>query len=147
MIDFQQVASSALPHLELLCMELLPGGKKTGREYVCASSDGGKGRSFSVNTQTGTWADFSGTDKGGDAVSLVACVRRTNQADAARALVERGNFSPNALGSEEAHVAEQCRNARDFADSRRKFGHAERISVENVDVCHFVRLQKCKKAP
>ena len=88
-IDFQAVASSALPHLESLCMELLPGGKKVGREYVCASSDGGKGRSFSVNTQTGNWADFSGTDKGGDAVSLVACVRRTNQKDAAGWLTDR----------------------------------------------------------
>jgi len=56
----------------------------TGREYVCASADGGKGRSFSVNTQTGAWADFGGTDKGGDAVSLAACVRRCNQGEAAK---------------------------------------------------------------
>lgn len=88
-IDFQAVASSALPHMESLCMELLPGGKKTGREYVCAGPDGGKGRSFSVNTQTGAWGEFSGNDKGGDAVSLVACIRQTNQAEAAKWLTDR----------------------------------------------------------
>lgn len=92
-IDFQAIASLALPHLESLCRELLPGGKLTGREYVCASADGGKGRSFSVNTQTGAWADFSGADKGGDAVSLVAAIRRTNQVQAAKWLTERLSLS------------------------------------------------------
>jgi putative DNA primase/helicase len=70
-------------------MELLPGGKKTGKEYICASSDGGKGRSFSVNTITGLWSDFAGTDKGGDMISLVACVRRCSQVEAAKWLSHR----------------------------------------------------------
>jgi putative DNA primase/helicase len=94
MIDFKTVATQALASAESLCRDLLPGGKMTGREYVCGSPDGGKGRSFSVNIQTGKWADFAGTEKGGDMISLVAIVRQCNQVDAAKWLSDRLHILP-----------------------------------------------------
>ena len=42
--------------------------------------------SFSVNLETGRWADFSTGDRGGDPVSLAAYVFGTSQVEAARTL-------------------------------------------------------------
>lgn len=60
----------------------LPGGKTQGKEYSCGSVAGGSGDSFRVNLDTGKWAEFSGSLKGGDLISLYAAVRNLNNGEA-----------------------------------------------------------------
>lgn len=60
-----------------LAPELLPGGRKEGREWVCGSLHGGRGRGVSVcmaGHKAGIWADFQ-AGGGGDMLDLVAAVR------------------------------------------------------------------------
>lgn len=57
-----------------LARELLPAGRRLGREWVCGSLHGDAGRSLSVcihGAKAGTWADFAANQKG-DAFDLVA---------------------------------------------------------------------------
>jgi len=85
--DFDGLASTLLGQAEMLVSEWLPGGKREGHEYRCATGTGGKGRSFSVNLQTGVWAEFNGLGaKGGDLISLYAAVHEVTQGDAFKAL-------------------------------------------------------------
>lgn len=64
----------------------LPGGGLSGREYVCAGLQGGKGKSLKVNIAKGLWKDFAAPDKGGDLVSLYAATRGIEMGAAAREL-------------------------------------------------------------
>jgi hypothetical protein len=50
--------------------------------------------SFKVNLRTGRWADFATGDKGGDAISLLAYLRRLPQAEAARLLARELEMQP-----------------------------------------------------
>ena len=85
-MNFQELAKELLPSLRDLLPKLLPGGKIKGSEYVCASINGGKGKSFSVNIKTGQWAEFAGDLKGGDVISLYAAINGVTQSDAFLAL-------------------------------------------------------------
>ncbi len=81
----QYVAEQARPHLERIVTHFLPGGKREGREYQPLNpkrADATPG-SFSINLDTGQWADFATGDKGGDAISLVAYLDGGNQRKAA----------------------------------------------------------------
>ena len=89
-IDFGALASALLDRARTLVPMWLPGGEIRGHEYVCADLSGGKGRSFSVKLEgerAGSWADFSGDDKGGDLISLYAAVRGLNNGQAAHELM------------------------------------------------------------
>jgi len=86
-IDFKSVNTATLPRLGGLLPRWLPGGRIESDEYVCASLEGGQGRSCSVSLSTGLWADFSTDAKGGDPVSLWAAIRGIKQGEAARELV------------------------------------------------------------
>lgn len=86
--DFSIVKGAALPRLPALLSDWLPGGHVQGREYVCAGLSGGAGRSFSVNLDSGAWADFAADDRGGDPVSLFAAVNGLGQAEACHRLAE-----------------------------------------------------------
>lgn len=89
MIDFKDLNQRLLARGESLLRDWLPGGKKEGREYVCADINGGSGGSFSVNLETGIWAEFSGQGiKGGDLISLWAAKRGISQVEAAKELDE-----------------------------------------------------------
>lgn len=77
-----------------LVRELLPDGKVSGNEYVCASIQGGKGKSFSVNLKTGVWAEFNGDLKGGDIISLYAAVKGVSQKEAYLALGGEPDSAP-----------------------------------------------------
>lgn len=87
-VDFRRVADAALGSLERFCAEWLPGGHRDGHEYKALNPNRADGRigSFSVNLNTGAWADFASDDKGGDAISLYAFVHRVSQVDAAKHL-------------------------------------------------------------
>ena len=85
MTDFRQIATDALTRSESIVAGLLPDGKRSGQEWIARNptrADATAG-SFSVNLQTGRWADFASGDKGGDLISLVAFVRGTTQGEAA----------------------------------------------------------------
>lgn len=75
-VSFEKINATALPLLRSLVKEWVPGGAFKGKEYTAASILGGKGRSFSVNTETGKWGDFSsgGNERGSDPISLYAAV-------------------------------------------------------------------------
>lgn len=67
------VREMALDHAELILEHWLPDGEQRGREYVALNPlrlDGEPG-SFSINTETGVWADFAIDEQGADLVSLV----------------------------------------------------------------------------
>ena len=93
-VDIGEVARAALPHLPALVERWLPGGRREGREYVCAGLSGGAGRSCKVNLRTGRWADFATGERGGDPVALAAAVARCGQLEAARKLAAMLGMGP-----------------------------------------------------
>jgi hypothetical protein len=90
-LDFKQIAREALDHCPDLVMDLLPGGKLCGAEYVAKNPRRVDRRagSFSINTMTGRWCDFATGERGGDLISLVAYLHGLPQGEAARVLARR----------------------------------------------------------
>jgi putative DNA primase/helicase len=85
--EIQAIAAEAIPLLENILPDILPGGRLAGREYCCADLSGGNGDSCKVNIVTGKWSDFAVTgEAGGDPVSLLAAIRKCSQSDAAAEL-------------------------------------------------------------
>lgn len=85
--DFEELAKAALEYHGLI-ETLLPGGRLRGREYTCATINGGEGDSMSINTTTGVWSDFSTGQSGHDLISLVAEQQEIKQSEAAKQLAE-----------------------------------------------------------
>ncbi len=73
-IDFQAIAAAALVSAERLVPNWLPQGHKNGTEWksINPTRSDNKAGSFSVNLNSGQWADFATDDKGGDLISLYA---------------------------------------------------------------------------
>lgn len=95
-IDFRRVSDTALACLERLCTEWLPDGRRYGHEFKALNptrSDSKVG-SFSINLNTGAWADFATGDKGGDAISLCAYIFGLSQLDAAKKLADQLGMPP-----------------------------------------------------
>lgn len=91
-LDFAGLNSVLLSSAPSVCMDILPGGRIEGHEYVCASIVGGRGKSFKVNIKTGVWADFANPAySGGDLISLYAAARGVSMGDAFRALADQYN--------------------------------------------------------
>jgi putative DNA primase/helicase len=80
--DFNELNQKATPHIESICRELFPAGKKAGREFKIGSLSGEPGDSMSINTQTGMWADFATGEKGG-ILRLIQLSRNTDIKSAA----------------------------------------------------------------
>lgn len=87
-IDFSAIAQAALYQAIPLLQSWLPEGRHTGVEYKAMNPkrDDRKLGSFSINTQTGRWADFATGDAGGDLISLYAYLHACSQVAAAREL-------------------------------------------------------------
>ena len=87
-IDFSAVAHAALYQAIPLLHSWLPEGRHSGVEFKAKNPkrDDRKLGSFSVNTQTGRWADFATGDAGGDLISLYADLHTCSQITAAREL-------------------------------------------------------------
>jgi putative DNA primase/helicase len=85
-LDFPAIARAALPHLPELCRRWLPGGRLVGRNWICGSLRGERGRSCRVSLATGRWADFSTGETGGDAIDLCAAIHRLSPREAAERL-------------------------------------------------------------
>ncbi len=89
-LDFPAINRAALASLPALLRRWLPDGHLVGREYKAINPRRADRRpgSFSINVNSGRWADFATGDKGGDVVSLAAYLSGTGQAEAARALAD-----------------------------------------------------------
>ena len=87
-IDFNQVNQAARRELPSLLARWLPDGKQQGREWIARNPRRGDRNpgSFKVNLDSGRWADFATSDRGGDPVSLAAFLFALGQAEAARKL-------------------------------------------------------------
>ena len=90
-IDFQMVNQAALGVLPALLSRWLPDGRRQGHEWVSRNPKRGdrKPGSFSVNLNTGRWADFAEADaRGGDVISLAAYLAGVTQYEAALELAK-----------------------------------------------------------
>ena len=89
-IDFFGINRAALANAEVFLPRWLPDGQTRGREYVVRNPKRPDRRpgSFSINLDSGKWADFATGDKGGDLVSLAAWLFDLNQAEAALRLAK-----------------------------------------------------------
>ncbi len=87
-INFTLINALCLQDAEEIIQRVLPDGRIIGHEYVCLNPrrDDWNAGSFSINIQTGRWADFATEDKGGDLISFVAYVENISQGKAARLL-------------------------------------------------------------
>ena len=87
-VDFDAINRAALGALPVLLMRWVPDGRRQGREWVARNPTRNDRRpgSFSINLQTGRWADFADSPnaKGCDVVSLYAYLRNIGQGEAAR---------------------------------------------------------------
>lgn len=92
-VDFQAVVSAALNAVGHLLPEWLPDGRRVNHEWVSTNPlrADRKAGSFSVNMNTGKWADFATDDKGGDLLSLYAYLFNLKPIEAARELHARLN--------------------------------------------------------
>lgn len=97
-VDFKQIASAALGSIDRLLDAWLPGGKRMGYEFKALNptrSDKTLG-SFSINLNTGHWADFGDSDpaaKGGDLIGLYGYLNRLDPLDAAREVAKQVGIS------------------------------------------------------
>lgn len=96
--DFSELNQKATPHIESICRELFPAGKKSGREFKIGSLSGEPGNSMSINTQTGMWADFATGEKGG-ILRLIQLARNTDIKSAADWLSGKIGSSPAPVAS------------------------------------------------
>lgn len=89
-IDFAAVAAAALSAADRLVPRWLPSGSRKGAEWVAPNPTRGDRHagSFSVNINTGAWADFASGDKGGDLISLRAYLTGQSQLAAAKEIAE-----------------------------------------------------------
>ena len=86
---FQEVKDSLQTRLADVVQELLPGGKISGKEYLCASLQGGPGTSCSTSLETGKGGDFAAGDSWGDVIALAAKTWNMRQGEAAQELARR----------------------------------------------------------
>lgn len=85
------VAAAALSRFDAVIDWLgIGGGKNQGREYLPTNPTRAdtKPGSFTINRDSGAWADFASGDKGGDLVALVAYLHGIKQGEAADRLAQ-----------------------------------------------------------
>ena len=71
---FQDVKSSLQPRLAQIVADLLPGGRLHGKEYSCASLEGGEGNSCKTDIETGIGSDFATGETWSDIIALASLV-------------------------------------------------------------------------
>ncbi len=88
--DFKRINAAALSSIERILSNWLPDGKRHGHEYqaINPTRPDSKLGSFSINLNTGAWADFASDDRGGDLVALVAYLEGVKQGEAAKRLAD-----------------------------------------------------------
>lgn len=99
-MNFKELNFKLLPNIRSLLSQWLPGGTVSGQQFNCASRDGGKGKSFTVNLKTGLWGEFAGDERGGDLISLYAELNGISQGQAYTALGGEPEIIPSMRHSE-----------------------------------------------
>ncbi|MDR0770736.1 MAG: hypothetical protein LBE75_06010 [Burkholderiales bacterium] len=91
MFDFKRIADAARASAETLLAEWLPHGRRDGHEWKSLNPTRADTRegSFSINLNSGAWADFATDDKGGDLISLYAYLQGVPMGEAAKAVAVR----------------------------------------------------------
>lgn len=92
-VPFEQIAAVSLEHFDVVAEDILRlDGERRGKEFVAYNPrrDDHELGSFSINTETGRFADFACDDesKGGDLIALAAYVWDCGMAVAARRLLD-----------------------------------------------------------
>src|SRR5882672_9953897 len=96
-VDVSDVSKAALAALDMLIPKLLPGGYRSGDEWVCRNptrNDNTAG-SFKVNLRSGVWSDFATGDKGGDPIDLMVYLEGRSNLEAARELADMLGVKPS----------------------------------------------------
>ena len=114
-IDFEGLARSLLARARLLLSEWFPNGKFEGHEFRVGSLHGEPGRSLSINVNTGAWADFASTERGGDLISLYAAIHRMSQVEAARELSGDAHRPAAAKTDNVVHLPVKQRRPGDYS--------------------------------
>lgn len=102
-IDFSAINQAALASPSYL-ERLLPDSHMEGHRLHADNLNGGEGRSFNLNTETGAWFDQSTDEKGGDVISLVAAQKGIGQGEAAKQIADDlhlSNFKPAKIARKE----------------------------------------------
>jgi uncharacterized protein (DUF927 family) len=88
--SFATIAAAALSSADQVLSRWLPQGKREGHEWKARNPTRNDSRpgSFSINVNTGRWADFAADARGGDLVALVAYLEGCSQGAAADKLAE-----------------------------------------------------------
>lgn len=96
-MNFDAIKIAALANIDRVLNHWAPGGKKQGREYLPLNPRRGdhKPGSFSINLDSGAWADFADNAKGGDLISLVAYIDGAKQGEAAERLAAFLGIKPS----------------------------------------------------
>jgi hypothetical protein len=95
-LNFDRINRAALGALPVLLGRWMPDGRRRGREWVARNptrNDRQPG-SFSINMQTGRWAEFATGAAGGDVINLYAYLRNIGQGEAARELARLLGIDP-----------------------------------------------------
>lgn len=88
----RDISKALADQVAAVCLELLPGGKREGKHWVCGSVDGEPGKSLKVNltgSNAGKFCDFASEDDRGDLLDLWQLTRRV---DFVTACTEAKNF-------------------------------------------------------
>jgi putative DNA primase/helicase len=103
-VPINEIAAYLAYNIERYVKEWYPDGKRNHHEYLMLNNNRGDNSlgSFSINLNTGVWADFATDNKGGDLVSLYAYKEGLGQHEAARALMEIYNIPVNATDGQSA---------------------------------------------
>lgn len=96
---FQGVKTALQPRLAAVAEALLPGGKIVGREYACASFEGGEGKSCRINLETGIGSDFATGETCSDIIDLAAKVWDMHPYEAAIELADQYGIERKAFTS------------------------------------------------
>ena len=121
-INFERIKTSALVSIEGVLSRWAPGGKKQGHEYLPLNPRRGdqKPGSFSINLNTGAWADFAADAKGGDLIALVAYIDGVKQSEAAERLAIFLGLKPGEANPPQRATSAQSGEARTDAPSNKK---------------------------
>lgn len=102
---FQEVKDGLQSRLADVVQDLLPGGRVSGKEYVCASLQGGSGESCRTNLETGVGSDFATGESWPDIIGLAAKVWNSRQGEAAKELGKLYGIGQDYLPSATSNTA------------------------------------------
>ena len=96
---YANVNGAALSRYPDILYKWLPAGQVAGNEFEVGNVNGSAGKSLKINTRTGIWADFAGSQKGSDPISLYAEINHLKQGEAGQALGRELGIEPPGLHS------------------------------------------------